>query len=66
MNATTHDPLNLSSEELAIIAELLESERAQLLIEVRHTDHRAYRDELRHRLAIVEGLVERCAASIGS
>jgi hypothetical protein len=66
MNATTHEPLNLGGEELAIVAELLESERAQLLIEIRHTDHRAYRDELRHRLAIVEGVAERCAASIGS
>jgi hypothetical protein len=31
MNATTHEPLNLNSEELAVLAELLESERAELL-----------------------------------
>ena len=60
MNATTHEPLSLNSEELAVLAELLESERAKLLVEIRHTDHRLFRDELRHRLALVEALVERC------
>ena len=67
MNATTHEPLNLNSEELAILAELLESERTKLLIEIRHTHHRAFRDELRHRLTLVEGLTERCGTilSIG-
>jgi hypothetical protein len=60
MNATTYEPLNLNSEELAVLAELLESERAKLLIEIRHTHHRSFRDELRHRLALIEELVERC------
>ena len=60
MNATTHDPLNLNGEEVAILAELLESERAKLLVEIRHTHHRAFRDELRHRLTLVEELAERC------
>ena len=59
MNATTHDPLNLNSEEVAILAELLESERAKLLVEIRHTHHRSFRDELRHRLTLVEELAER-------
>ncbi len=60
MNSTTHEPLNLTSEELAILAELLESERIKLLVEIRHTDHRAFRDEVRHRLTLVEGLTGRC------
>ena len=60
MNASAHEPLNLNSEELAVLAELLESERAKLLIEIRHTHHRSFRDELRHRLVLVEQLVERC------
>ncbi len=60
MNATTHELLNLSSEEFAIISELLEMERAKLSIEIRHTHHRAFREELRQRLNQVEGLVERC------
>ena len=60
MNSTTHEPINLDSEELAVLAELLESARAKLLIEIRHTDHRAFRDELRHRLTLVERLIEHC------
>jgi len=60
MNATTHEPLNLESEQLAILAELLESERTQLLVEIRHAHHRAFRDALRHRLNVVEELADRC------
>jgi hypothetical protein len=63
MNATTHEPLNLNGEEFAILTELLESERAKLLVEIRHTHHRAFRDELRRRLTLVEDLVERCRSS---
>ena len=59
MNSTTHDSLSFSSEELAVLAELVESARARLLNEIRHTDHRAFRDDLRQRLAVVEALAER-------
>ena len=62
MNETTHAPLDVSSEELEVLAELLESERAKLAIEIRHTDHRSYRAQLRERLAIVERLEERVKA----
>jgi hypothetical protein len=63
MDPTTHGLFKVSSQELAILVELLESERAKLLVEIRHTDHRAFRDELRCRLTLVEGLVERCCAT---
>jgi hypothetical protein len=66
MNSTTHEPLNLPGEELAILAEMLEMARARLLIEIRHTDHRAFRDELRHRLTLVENLLERCGTTTGA
>ncbi len=59
MNALSHEPLNLTSEEIEILSEMMESERATLLVGIRHTDHRAYRDELRRRLAVVETLIER-------
>ena len=62
MLVTAHDPLDVNNEELEIITELLESERAKLLIEIRHTDHRAFRDGLRHRLLLVEKLFERCSS----
>jgi hypothetical protein len=52
--------LALSSGELAILAELLDSERNRLMIQIRHADHRTYRDALGDRLKIVETLAERC------
>ena len=51
---------HLAGEDLTVLAELLEAEQARLLVEIRHTDHRSYREELRHRLAIVERLIDTC------
>lgn len=63
MHETIHASLDVSSEELELLAELLESERAKLTIEIRHTDHRSYRTQLRERLAMVERLDERTKES---
>lgn len=60
MSPVRHSPLTLSEGEIAIIVELLESARTRLLVEIRHTDHRAYRDELRARMDAIENLLERC------
>jgi hypothetical protein len=60
MSASALEPVRLSAEELGIVTELLESERAKLLVEIRHTDHRLFRDELRHRLNAVEEMLARC------
>lgn len=58
---TVHEVvLKLAGEELEFLDELLESERSRLLVEIRHTDHRSYRDQLRHRLEVVEHLLEHC------
>jgi len=51
----------MAGEELTVLNELLESERSRLLVEIRHTDHRAFREELRQRLQIVEHLLEETA-----
>ena len=58
MNTPTHELLSLSSDELAILTELLEAGRVELLVEIRHTHHRSYRDYLRKRLTVLEGLLE--------
>jgi hypothetical protein len=58
METATSLYFQLAGEELTVLNELLESERLRLMVEIRHTDHRAYRDELRHRLEIVEHLRE--------
>ena len=64
MSEISREPLNLNAEEVAIMGELLESERSKLLVEIRHTDHRAFRNELRHRMEAVERLLERCHAAV--
>jgi len=66
MNSTSHAPLDLTSEESAILAELLEAAQTRLLIEIRHTHHRSFRDELRHRLTVVESLGERCGCGMSA
>jgi len=52
--------LALTGRDIAILGELLESERNRLLIQIRHTDHRTYRDVLCDRLKIIEELAQRC------
>lgn len=54
------EPINLTADEKAVLSELLEAERAKLLVEIRHTDSRAYKQGLRQRLDIVEKLISRC------
>jgi hypothetical protein len=53
----------MNEEEFRILTELLESERAKLLVEIRHTDHREFRDRLRERLQVVETLAGRLGIS---
>ncbi len=60
MNSTTLEPLNVQGEQLALLLELLESAHARMLVGIRHADHRAFRDELRHRTQVVEELIQRC------
>ena len=60
MNSTTLEPLNIEGEQLALLLELLESAHARMLVGIRHSDHRIFREELRHRLTVVEQLIERC------
>ncbi len=59
MSSQLHEPLVLDDEQYAIVGDLLESERTRLLVAIRHSDHRAFREELRRRLTAVEALIER-------
>ena len=59
MNAITCELLRMNDDEFRILMELLESEREKLLVEIRHTDHRDFREQLRHRLQVVETLAGR-------
>jgi len=60
MNETADLTLVVNREEHALVHELLSAERDRLLVEIRHTDHRPYRDQLRRRLDTVQALLERC------
>lgn len=60
MNPTTQESLILTGEERAVLAGLLEVEQTKLLVEIRHAQHRAFRDELRRRLTVIESMAERC------
>lgn len=60
MNPSTREPLTFSADdEIALLSELLEAEQAKLLVGIRHTFHREYRDELHRRLDLVERVIKR-------
>ena len=61
MSPANPETPNLSSAELAVLAELLESERARLAIAIRHTADPALRDVLWRKLGLLEGLSVRWA-----
>ena len=54
--------LEVSDSEVQLMEELIEHERKELLVEMRHTDARQFRTGLRERLAAVEALQERLQA----
>ena len=45
MNPTTLAPLDVEGEQLALLLEVLESAHARLLVGIRHTAHRLFREE---------------------
>jgi len=49
----------LTEEEWDLMIELLDRKRSELLIEIRHTRTRDFRDQLRKRLDLVEQLLQR-------
>jgi hypothetical protein len=59
MVQTTHTPPVLTEEEWALVAQLLENKQRELLLGIRHSVRRAFRDELQRELALVEGLRDR-------
>jgi hypothetical protein len=49
--------LNLSSTEATVLRELLTTHLASLRVEIGHTDHREFRDMLRRREEVLEGIL---------
>ena len=54
--------LDLSSPEVELISELLKNAQKKLLVEIRHTDHRGFRDSLKERLVLVESISRKTEA----
>jgi hypothetical protein len=52
--------LNLMGEDLNVLGEVLQTAKAGLEVEIQHTFHRLYRDELRRRLTVIEHLIDCC------
>lgn len=65
MSSTSQEILNLQTEEeRSFLTELLEAENARLLVGIRHTFHREYRDELHRRLDLLERLLKRVGNAV--
>ena len=54
-----NDQSKLSEAEWDLVVELLERERAELPVEIRHTRLSNFRDELHRREAMVDDLLKR-------
>jgi hypothetical protein len=65
MSTTLQPVVSFTAEERAILIELLEHARRELPIQIRHSDCRSWREELRSRLDIVEKLLERLRTGAG-
>ena len=63
MDTMPNFALNLAGEELTVLSQILSAEQARLLVEIRHTDHRSFREELRRRLKIIERLIDSCSTN---
>jgi hypothetical protein len=59
MDTATHAPLILSNDEYALLLEILEREQAKLLVGIRHTDNRHFREELKRRQELMIQLFQR-------
>ncbi|MBE7543037.1 MAG: hypothetical protein M9913_03115 [Bryobacteraceae bacterium] len=49
----------LTEEEWALVAQMLENKQRELLLGIRHSVRRNFRDELQRELSLVEGLRDR-------
>jgi hypothetical protein len=52
----------LTPEERELVLEILQERQRDLLKEIFHTDHHEYRDGLRHREKLLDGVVTKLEA----
>lgn len=51
--------LHINSEEGKLLAEILHRYQRELLLEISHADHREFKEALRRRAQMLEGLLEK-------
>jgi hypothetical protein len=51
--------LNITDEEREFLTEFLEEKYKQMLHEINHTDTLEYKEMLRHKLDLLEGLISK-------
>jgi len=59
METAAAKALHFTEDELNLLTEVLECEKVKLAVEIRHTDKRLFREDLKHRLDLVETLLAR-------
>jgi hypothetical protein len=58
--------LELSSDEVVLLKDILESKHRNLLHELHHTDDRAFRDALKVRIDRLEGVLAKLRTSVSA
>ncbi len=59
----TEQTLRLTDEETQELLMLMQREIAKSAVEVRHTDARAYRELIRHRVTVLESVLAKLEAA---
>jgi hypothetical protein len=62
MEAISSVAVTLSDEERVLLIELLDREMKNLPVEIHHTRTLKFRDKLKHRMHVIEGLLVRLNA----
>jgi hypothetical protein len=57
--------LQMAPDERELLEEILSERLTSLRIEIRHTDHAAFRRRLKHRAEQLEGLLDRIRVVVG-
>ena len=56
--------MNLTTEETRLLAEILGNQKNVLRIEINRTDSLEFKEDLKKREALLESVIQKCAASI--
>ena len=55
---------NLTSEEIATLIQVLQSDRSELRMEIAGTDRMEFRDQLKHTKVLIQNVIDKLQQSI--